>query len=112
MAMIESYDFGRIVIDGRTYTRDVLIFPDRVLGSWWRKEGHSLSVEDLKEVLEFGPKTLVIGTGRSGPLKVKDETRERLESEGIEVIVESTGKACDVLNSLGPNAAGAFHLTC
>ncbi len=112
MAMIESYDFGRIVIDGRTYTRDVLIFPDRVLGSWWRKEGHSLSVEDLKEVLEFGPKTLVIGTGRSGLLKVKDETRERLESEGIEVIVESTGKACDVLNSLGPNAAGAFHLTC
>ncbi|MEE8402989.1 MAG: MTH938/NDUFAF3 family protein [Candidatus Hydrothermarchaeaceae archaeon] len=112
MAMIESYDFGRIVIDGRTYTRDVLIFPDRVLSSWWRKEGHAVGIEDLKEVLEFGPKTLVIGTGRSGLLKVKDETCECLKSEGIEVIVESTEKACDVLNSLGANAVGAFHLAC
>ncbi len=110
--MIESYGFGRIVIDGRTYTSDVIIFPDRVLSSWWRKEGHSLDIEDLREVVEFKPKILVVGTGHSGSMKPKDETREFLESKGIEVIVERTKKACDILNSLGSNAVGAFHLTC
>ncbi len=110
--MIEDYGFGRIVIDGKTYTSDVIIFPGRVLDSWWRKEGHNLSIEDLTEVIEFGPKTLVIGTGASGIMKVKDETREFLESNGIKIIVENTKKACDILNSLGSDAVGAFHLTC
>jgi hypothetical protein len=110
--MIESYDFGRIVIDGRAYTSDVIIFPDRVMDDWWRKEGHALDIEDLKEVIEFRPEILVIGTGYSGIMKVKDKTHEFLESRGIEVIIEKTRKACDVLNSLGANAVGAFHLTC
>ena len=110
--MIEDYSFGRIVIDGKTYTSDVIIFPDRVKDGWWRKDGHNLSVEDLGEVIEFGPKTLVVGTGSSGIMRVKEETREFLESKGIEVIVKKTKEACDILNSLDTNAVGAFHLTC
>ena len=110
--MIDSYDFGRIVIDGMTYTSDVIIFPDRVLSNWWRKEGHALDIEDLTEVVEFKPEVLVIGTGYSGIMKPKNETLEFLKSKGIEVIVERTKRACDILNSLGPRAVGAFHLTC
>ena len=110
--MIEDYGFGRIVIDGKTYTSDVIIFPKKVVDNWWRKDGHNLSIEDLTAVIEFRPKTLVIGTGASGIMKVKDETREFLESNGIKIIVEKTKKACDILNSLGTDAVGAFHLTC
>ena len=32
--MINSYDFGRIVIDGNAFTTDVIIFPDRVDAEW------------------------------------------------------------------------------
>lgn len=110
--MIEDYGFGRIVIDGKTYKSDVIIFPDRIMDNWWRKEGHALSIEDLSEVLKFKPKTLVVGTGSSGIMRVKDETREFLESKGIEVIIKKTKEACDILNSLGTDAVGAFHLTC
>jgi len=35
--MIESYDFGRIVVDGRKFGRDVIIFADRIDGNWWRR---------------------------------------------------------------------------
>lgn len=110
--MIERYDFGRIVIDGKTYSRDVIIFPDRVLGGWWRKEGHGIDIEDLKDVIEFKPEILVIGNGYSGRLRVKDETLKSLKSAGIEVILGDTKKACDILNSKGKSAVGAFHLTC
>jgi len=36
--MIDSYDFGRIVINARKFGSDVVIFPDRINGNWWRKE--------------------------------------------------------------------------
>jgi len=31
---ISDYRFGRIVIDGKTYTSDVIVYPDRVDPSW------------------------------------------------------------------------------
>ena len=44
---IEDYRFGRVVIDGRAYTSDVIVFPDRVKDNWWRNEGHELCPADL-----------------------------------------------------------------
>ena len=48
---IKSYEFGRIEIDGNVYTRDVIIYGNRINSSWWRKEGHYLQVEDIEEIL-------------------------------------------------------------
>jgi hypothetical protein len=31
---IDSYEFGRIVIDGREYRADVIILPERVVADW------------------------------------------------------------------------------
>ena len=46
--MIESTAFGVMTIDGRTYTSDLIIFPDgRVQDGWWRKRGHVLGVDDI-----------------------------------------------------------------
>lgn len=114
MAMIDSYGFGRIVIDGRLYTSDVIIFPDRVEDRWWRKEGHQLGVEDIEKVLQERPDVLVVGTGYSGLMKVLPETKERLASEGIQLIAENTRKACKTYNRLheSKRVAAALHLTC
>ncbi len=112
--MIDSYGFGRIVIDGRRYASDVIIFPDRVEDRWWRKEGHQLSVEDIEEVLRERPEVLVVGTGYSGLMRILSETRERLASEGIQLIAENTQKACKTYNRLhkSKRVVAALHLTC
>ena len=47
--MIDSYSFGEIVINGKRYTSDVIIFSDSVDDNWWRKSGHLLHKDDLKE---------------------------------------------------------------
>ena len=60
--MIDSYGFGEIVVDGQRYTSDVIIYPDRVDSSWWRKEGHRLSIEDLEDIVKAKPETLIVGT--------------------------------------------------
>jgi len=112
--MIESYKFGQIVIDGKQYTSDVIIFSDRVKDSWWRKEGHRLSIEDIQDILKEKPDVLVVGTGYSGLMKILPETKERLKSEGIQLIAENTRKACETYNRLSKSrkVIAALHLTC
>jgi hypothetical protein len=66
--MIDSYDFGRITINGRSYDQDLIIFPDKIKAGWWRKEGHRLQMEDLDDVLESEPEVLIVGTGYYGEM--------------------------------------------
>ncbi len=112
--MVEHYTFGKIKIDGKTYTSDVIIYTERVDASWWRKEGHNLQIEDLTGVVRAGLAVLIIGTGSFGVMKVPKETVSHLEAEGIMVYVERTGKAVELFNELQKNKTviAALHLTC
>ncbi|MEM3458843.1 MAG: MTH938/NDUFAF3 family protein [Candidatus Bathyarchaeia archaeon] len=115
--MIESYEFGSIVINRKKYTKDLIIFPEKILDNWWRKEGHMLNVEDLKEIFEqkTKPEMLVVGTGYYGIMKISPEVNDILKAQAIKLIAQPTKEACQTFNKfLGANkrVVGAFHLTC
>ena len=112
--MIDEYNFGRIVIDGKIYTSDVIIFPDRVRDEWWREDGHSLSLKDIKEVLARKPDILIIGTGSAGLMRVPFPVVDEIRNRGIKLIIEKTGAAVQTYNRLYQDntIVGAFHLTC
>lgn len=112
--MIDSYSFGRIVIDGRTYNSDVIVHGDGVEANWYRKEGHSLCVQDLGRILPLKPSILIIGTGHSGAMDVPQETLQFVESKGIQVVVLQTKEACKRFNELAKShrVVAALHLTC
>jgi hypothetical protein len=111
---IDSYSFGKIVIDGKTYTSDVIIYPGRVDGAWWRQEGHLLQLADLEDALKARPDILIIGTGSFGVMRVPRETVDRISATGIAVKVERTGRAVEVYNDLQGTGTvvAALHLTC
>jgi hypothetical protein len=111
---IEAYEFGRMVYGGKTYTSDLIIYPDRVDSSWWRLKGHLLQIEDLKDILKEEPGILIIGTGAMGIMKVHQELKNQLEEKKIELYVERSGKAVEVFNSADKSkkVIAAFHLTC
>jgi hypothetical protein len=111
---IEHYSFGRITIDGKTYTSDVIIYPERVDASWWRKQGHYLYIVDLKEVVDARPEVITVGTGYSGSMVVPEETIAHLKSKGIDVHVARTGKVVELFNKLQKDkkVIAALHLTC
>jgi len=111
---IDHYSFGTIVIDGNTYTSDVIVYPDRVDSSWWRQEGHVLQKADLKDILAAKPDILIVGTGDSGVMNVPEGTLRFLESHNITVHIEKTGKAVELFNNRPSDkkVIGAFHLTC
>ncbi|HUX02133.1 MAG: Mth938-like domain-containing protein [Phycisphaerae bacterium] len=112
---IDEYQFGRMVVDGKAYRKDLILLPDGVRSDWWREEGHSLGEADLADVFAAKPEVLVVGTGAHGVMGVSPEARRALERAGIQVIVEPTGEAVGRYNALaagGMRVAGAFHLTC
>ena len=112
--MIDSYDFGRVTVDGKRYSTDLLVFPDKIKAGWRRREGHSLQIVDLTEVLEAKPEVLVVGTGYSGMMDVPPQTRAHIESEGIELVIQKTAEACKTFNHLieSRTVVAALHLTC
>jgi len=111
---IDHYTFGSITIAGKTYTSDVIIYPDRVDAAWWRKEGHYLQKADLADIVAAKPDLLIVGTGAHGVMAVPESTALFLSSHDIEVIIEKTGKAVEIFNDqpVGKKVVAAFHLTC
>jgi hypothetical protein len=113
MARIDHYEFGRIVVDGRQETRDLIILPERVVRNWWRQDGHALVLDDLDEVLDELPSHLVVGTGADGRMRPDPDTLQRLEARGVTVEALPTGQAVRRFGELDPaRTAAALHLTC
>jgi hypothetical protein len=111
---IDSYEFGAIVIDGKIYRADLLIWPGRIKTDWWRREGHRLQLPDVMEALAAAPQVLVVGTGESGRMQLDPELVAYLKDQGIELIARPTREACRSLNELAGQRrlAAALHLTC
>ena len=111
---IEDYHFGAITVEGKKYTSDLIIWPDRVF-SWWRKTGHSVVMADIDKILAARPQAVIFGTGATGLMVVSREVEEYLRSKGIEVIILKTKEACEKHNELCSKVhplVTAVHLTC
>lgn len=115
MNLVESYRFGKIKVQGKSYSSDLIIFPDLIHSNWWRKKGHLLHLEDLEILKDTEIDSLVIGTGSIGRMKVPEEVINKLKQKEINVIVCKSAEAVERYNNLakaGNNAALAIHLTC
>jgi len=114
-ALIESYDFGSIVIGGKTYSSDVIVLPNRVIDDWWRLEGHRLQVPDVRDYLLEDVDAVVIGTGYYGMMRVDDEVINAFRKGGKEVHVLRSRDAVRKYNELvksGKKVMLLIHLTC
>jgi hypothetical protein len=113
MPRLEGYRFGRVLVDGREETRDVIVLPGRVVRNWWRRDGHVLALDDLDEVLDDLPDRLVVGTGATGQMDPDPVTLRALRDRGVEVEVFRTDEAIRRYAASDPaRTAAALHLTC
>jgi hypothetical protein len=113
---IDSYSFGRIRIDGRHYSKDVILLNGRVTSPWRREAGgHVYAVRDLEDILAVAPEVVVLGTGCFGRVEVPKATLRAFSEAGSRIVVERTGRAVESFNRLsneGRDVAAALHLTC
>jgi hypothetical protein len=113
---IEAHRFGRLVIDGQTYTSDLIIEPDgRIRENWRRRHGHRLNAQDIDALTAAAPAVIVAGTGVSGLMKPDPGLAAELAGQGIRLVAAANAKAVDVYNDLaaaGQRVGACFHLTC
>jgi hypothetical protein len=113
MARLENYSFGRLTVDGHEHTRDLIVLPDRVVAGWRRREGHSLAIEDLDEVLDELPARLVLGVGAYGRLRPDAAVLVELEQRGVTVECLPSDAAVRRYGELYErHTAAALHLSC
>ena len=116
MARISSYDFGHVTIDGTDHTRDVIVLPERVVTNWWRRDGHSLVMDDLADVIDELPPRLIVGCGAHGRLHPDPSVAEALAERGTEMEALPTAEAVSRYEDLAAEnpaaVAAALHLTC
>jgi hypothetical protein len=113
MARLEAYSFGRVTVDGREHTRDLIVLPDRVVSDWWRRDGHSLAMEDLDEVLDELPELVVLGVGAHSRLRPDPAVIAALARRGVQVECLPTDAAVRRYGELDERrTAAALHLTC
>ena len=113
--MIESYSFGSMMVMGESHRNDLKIIDNKIVGNWWRREGHALSAQDIDDILYSAAEILVVGTGAYGSMRITEEAEKTIEARGIKLVAAPTKKAVSVFNDLhsqGKKVAGAFHLTC
>ena len=113
--MIESYSFGKMVINGSHHTADLIIYPDgSIQDSWWRSQGHLVSLSDITGLIATEPEIIVVGTGANGLMRPAAGLKEDLAEKGIELIAQPCEKAMHTFNKLrnDKKVGGCFHLTC
>ena len=97
---IESYQFGKMVIDGIQHTHDLIIHRNEVQADWWRKHSHHLILADIPCLQKEKPDVLIVGTGKFGLMKVDKEVIEYCERNSIELICKDTSRAVEAVNDL------------
>jgi hypothetical protein len=113
--IIDTLVFGSIVIDGRKYTSDLIIYPDgRVVTYWRRKRGHRLSSDDINGLIASQPEVIIAGTGVYGLVKPEKDLQKMLQKRGIKFSPARNKKAMELFNELSSKkrVGACFHLTC
>lgn len=113
--MIEGFSFGKMVVDGQTYTSDLILYPDRTIKeNWRRKSGHELVAQDIADLIASRPEVIIAGTGAPGRMTPQKSLEKELERQGIALIAQPTEQAIETYNQLSQKrkVGACFHLTC
>ena len=111
---ITGYEFGRITIDSKIFTDDVIIHGEEIIPDWRRKSGHLADIEDMNGISLEEETHLIIGTGYYGMMKISPALEEYCKKHNIILEALRTKSAIEIFNSRDKTEklVGAFHLTC
>lgn len=120
MPKIDSVSWGKVKVDGKEY-HQALIAGDKVIERDKPKletlfnTTHEIGDWEQKLLLSSKPEIILVASGFSGILKVKDSFKEKIARAGIELKVLLTPQVVDEYNRLitqGIKVNALVHTTC
>jgi len=97
--VITAYDSTNIVINGKSFTRSLIIAGDQMNDSWGVDSISTLTNDHVDTILSFNPELILIGTGSKLTFPAV-EAYAPIISAGIGVDFMDTGAACRTYNIL------------
>jgi glucokinase len=108
---------GEVTVNQKTYARDIFITADgqvkkRPIDKSLELYGdsHTVGPKELEKVCKGGPEVLFIGTGRSGQLKLTDESERYLTQRSIKFQKLPTPDAIVAYNKSKARKAAMLHV--
>jgi hypothetical protein len=119
VAKIDKLSFGSIVIDGKKYRRDVLIFADGTVkkrkGGFFMFGSHNIKKKEIEELIQGDPDVIVVGTGTDGVANVAADVESWAKEKNLSLMAQPSSDAVAKLNDLTEQkkrAAALIHITC
>lgn len=118
---ISDLSWGSVTVDengNRKEYRDAKVWPGGSRGWDWNETGTShtpgVQIADVRELVDHGAEKVILSRGQNRRLRVKTETLEWLEDQGVDTEVMESTKAVNRYNELrDEEAVGALiHSTC
>lgn len=119
MANIDKLSYGSIIIDGKKYRRDVLIFADGTVkkrkGGFFMFGSHNIKKKEIEELIQGEPGVIIVGTGTDGVANVAADVESWAKEKNLSLMVQPSSDAVAKLNELTEQkkrAAALIHITC
>ncbi len=112
---VKKLSFGTINIDGKDYSKDIVIHKGKIEKRKKKESKHFRSrfghtPLSISENIPWDCKKLIIGTGHSSALPVMKEVKKKAKKKGVELVLMSTPDAIQYINEKDTNLT--LHLTC
>ncbi len=119
--MTVETEFGKIVVDGKSYNKDILIDSNGKV--FWRGgtakqfygTDHTICTEEVQYLLdtEPTPRVLIIGTGQyGGASRLEAGIKRECDKKNISLVTKKTPDAVAEFNKTAATKAALFHITC
>ena len=119
MAKIDELTFGSIIVEGKKYRRDILIFADGTVkkrkGGFLMFGSHKIKRWEMEELSQGQPEIIIVGTGTNGAARVAPEAESWAKEKNIGLMVQPSYDAVTRLNELTEQkkkVAALIHITC
>jgi len=119
VAKVNRLAFGSIVIEGRKYRTDVVIFVDGTVkmrrGGFLMFGSHEVKEPELEELSRGQPEVIIADTGTDGAAHIATEAQAWAKANNVTLLVRPSHDAIVRLNELveqKKKVAALIHITC
>jgi uncharacterized protein len=95
--IINGYEAGCVIIDGREYREGLIVSPERIVRGWGPDDAIRLAIEHIQALLDLDPQVIVIGTGARQVLPHPHLYCVAADF-GVGIEIMDTGAACRTYN--------------
>jgi len=119
VARVDELTFGSIVIEGKKYRRDILIFADGTVkkrkGGFLMFGSHKIKKRELEELSRGRLEIIIVGTGTNGAAHIAPEAESWAPGKNLSLLVQPSYDAVAKVNELTEQKkkiAALIHITC